>query len=751
MTKFQLLILFFGLSVLIIVGSGLFFYPLNFSLADTVSEFKAGEFLVKFKNDDQVYKIKSSADLDIWEVISNYQNIFEVEYIEPNYILEATAFPNDPDYRFQDYLTTVNARNAWSKELLIREQERITRQSVIAVLDTGVDIDHPDLKDKIWVNPGETAGNNLDDDGNGYTDDINGWDFVDLDSDPNPALVGNYDEDAVKHGTIVAGIAAAVTNNQQGISGISWFSQIMPLRVLDSQGVGDVFSVIQAIDYAIEKEVAVINMSFVGSGFSQSLNSAIRRAFNADILLVAAAGNTDPKVNGVDLDVRKAYPVCYDGGAGENLVIGVASVDGNLQKSSFSNYGSCIDIVAPGEDFYSTQFYQPGSASFIKPYNGYWSGTSLSVPLVSGTLASIKALRPNFSAAEIRDLVLDSTQDIYNYNPTYQAKLGSGLLDFAKALEAALGHRVPKAKGGQDNYIVVGLGLGSFPQIKILRTDGSVFKEFYAYSPFFTGPINIAAGDINGDGKDEIITGAGVGGGPHVRVFNIEGQLLSQFFAYDESFRGGVNVAVGDIDGDGVAEIITGSGKGGRPQVKVFGLRGNLINQFIAYGEDFFGGVKVGVGDFTQDGKADIVTGAGTGGGPHVRVFQADGRLISQFFAYNKNFKGGVNVAAGDITGDGVAEIIVSIERDSVPTVRVFTHRGVQLLNFFAYSPNFFEGVYVATGDIDNDGVAEIITGAGIGGQAQAKVFDRQGNLNFELLTHFKNYRGGVRPAVIRN
>ena len=211
-----------------------------------------------------------------------------------------------------------------------------------------------------------------------------------------------------------------------------------------------------------------------------------------------------------------------------------------------------------------------------------------------------------------------------------------------------------------------------------------------------------------------------------------------------------MNIAVGDIDGDGQAEIVTGPGPGRLPEVKVFDSDGTMINKFLAYGEGFFGGVKVAVGDVDRDGEADIITGAGAGGGPHVRIFKANGNLIDQFFAYNQNFKGGVNVAAADVHGDGQAEVIVSVEENSFPTVRIFSYRGTMLGTFFADEPNFLKGIYVAGGDIDNDGISEIITGKNVGGDSTIRIFDQLGNIKYEVTANNLNYQGGVRPAIIR-
>jgi len=737
--------------VLVFYGLSLFFYSpvLTQANTDMSQNFRLGEFLVKFINNEKIYKIKIDQNLDPLEIREKFKAKGEIEYIEPNYLFNAVAFPNDPEYSKQWYLKTINAREAWSKELLIREQEGISQKSVIAILDTGVDLGHVDLKDKIWVNSREVANDSIDNDRNGYIDDVYGWDFVSNDKDPKPSFDSGFSADAVNHGTIVSGIAAASSNNEQGITGVSWSSQIMSLRVLDSQGLGDVYDVIRAIDYAIAKGADVINMSFVGTSYSTPLAEAIRRAYDRGVIVVAAAGNTDPKVNGVDLDLSKSYPVCYEGASGENIVVGVGSIANTLKKSDFSNYGGCVDLMAPGESFYSTQVYNPAYGDFATYYNGYWSGTSLSAPLVSGTFGLIKALRPNFSASELIRLVFESAKDVDVYNPAYKGKLGSGQVDSFGALEAVLGQRLSKEEGGKNNYLIAGLGVGSFPQLKVLNDDGTEFKSFYAYSPHFNGAINVAAGDVNDDDVQEIITGAGAGGGPHVRIFDIEGYVKSQFFAYDQNFRGGVNIATGDINGDGVDEIITGPGRGNKPEVKIFDYQGNLINKFLAYTENFTGGVKVASGDIDQDGKDDIITGAGAGGGPHVRVFSPVGELISQFFAYNQNFRGGINIAVGDLHGDGKPEIIASVEKNSLPTVRVFDYRGNKLSEFFAYDLNFLSGVYVAAGDFDNDGLSEIITGPGIGGGSHIKVFNLFGKVELELFAYNLDYLGGVRPGVL--
>jgi hypothetical protein len=199
-------------------------------------------------------------------------------------------------------------------------------------------------------------------------------------------------------------------------------------------------------------------------------------------------------------------------------------------------------------------------------------------------------------------------------------------------------------------------------KVQIYNSNGFMLKEFYPYGTSYRLGVNIAVGDLDGNGTAEIITGTGRGAGPQVRIFDYRGQLRHPgFFAYDPKFRGGVNVAIGDLNNDGQAEIITGSGYGGGPQVRIFNRKGNVIGGFFAYDKKFRGGVTVAVGDINADGRAEIVTAPGPGGGPHVRIFNGQGRALTPgFFAYAKTFRSGISVTIADVNNDGVADILVS-------------------------------------------------------------------------------------------
>src|SRR3989338_4095636 len=235
-----------------------------------------------------------------------------------------SVIPNDPHYQEQWHLEKIGLPQAWS---ITRGNDNI----VIAVIDTGVDIDHPDLINNIWINEREIPDNGIDDDSNGYIDDINGWDFVNNTFDPNPKFQEGFSDIGLNHGTIVAGIIAATGNNGLGLAGVTWNARIMALKVLNDKGQGDTTAVIRAIDYAISNDAAIINLSFVGADYDDSLAEAVARAYRAGVLVVAAAGNEDANGQSHSLDVTPAYPICHDSAA--HMVIGVGGTDALDQKA----------------------------------------------------------------------------------------------------------------------------------------------------------------------------------------------------------------------------------------------------------------------------------------------------------------------------------------------------------------------------------------------------------------------------------
>lgn len=266
--------------------------------------------------------------------------------------------PNDEGFSFQWYMEKINAPQAWD----------ITTGSdgiVIAFIDAGIDIDHPDLKKNIWVNLDEINGDNIDNDHNGYIDDVHGWNFVEENNDVIPKFEEKcLEEDGtvketcklgINHGTIVAGIATAIGNNKRGIAGISWNSKIMALEALDGMGMGLSDNLVKAVNYAVENGAEIINLSLVGESYSKDLGEALQNAYEKGLVIVAAAGNREG--GGIDLNKYPRYPVCYQGKNGENILLGVAGTDINDELASFSNFGgNCVDIAAPAQDFLALLF-----------------------------------------------------------------------------------------------------------------------------------------------------------------------------------------------------------------------------------------------------------------------------------------------------------------------------------------------------------------------------------------------------------
>lgn len=303
-----------------------------------------------------------------------------------DFIITTDATPNDPDFARLWGLSAnsgINMPAAW-------DVATGTRDVVVAVIDTGADYTHRDLANNMWVNSGEIAGNGIDDDGNGYVDDVYGIDTANGDSDP-------MDDNG--HGTHVSGTIGAVGNNSLGLVGINWDTRIMPLKFLSASGAGALSGAITAIDYAVSMKrrgvpIRVINASWGGGGYSQALYNAISRLKDLDIIFVAAAGN---EAN--DNDANPSYPATYD----LSNIVSVAAIDPNHNIASFSNYGAAtVDIAAPGTGILSTY-----------PGNSYreLSGTSMATPHVVGALALLLSHEPNLSAdAAIARLLASGTQ-----------------------------------------------------------------------------------------------------------------------------------------------------------------------------------------------------------------------------------------------------------------------------------------------------------------------------------------------------
>ena len=333
------------------------------------------------------------------------QKTGRVAFAELDYVMHATDVltPDDPGLSNQWALTQINAPAAWS---IVTG----TSQVIVAIVDSGIKLDHEDLASKLWTNPGEIPGNGIDDDSNGKIDDVHGWHFFHAwtGADYVPAEDANVADD-YGHGTHVAGIAAAATDNGVGIAGVAWGARVMPVKVLDQYGNGWYSDIAAGIIYAADNGARIINLSLGGSQDSQTLRDAVDYARGRGALVIAATGNTGSAV---------LYPAAYA------PVLAVAATDSNDQSASFSNYGSQVDVAAPGVDIYSTWPWVTGY--FTK------SGTSMAAPQVAGVAALVWSLEPDDSADQVEHIIVETAVDVSS--PGWDQFTGWGRIDAFKAV-----------------------------------------------------------------------------------------------------------------------------------------------------------------------------------------------------------------------------------------------------------------------------------------------------------------------------
>lgn len=284
---------------------------------------------------------------------------------------------------------------------------------------------------------------------------------------------------------------------------------------------------------------------------------------------------------------------------------------------------------------------------------------------------------------------------------------------------------------GGGNEIVMGTGAGGGPVVSIFNLAGQQLRSFFAYAPDMRNGVNVALADINGDGSKEILTSPGPGGSAHIKAFDFFGKQLLSFFAYEPSFHGGAQLAGGDLDFDGKAEIVTGSGPGGGPVVRIFNQVGQSIGTILTNEPSFRGGVNVAVGDTTGDGLNEIIAGTGVGGAPLVSVFTPGGTRLGAFFAFDPSDRSGVGVAVGDTDFGGADEIWVTRGPGTEPIVQGFLIDGTKLSSFRAYEDrNYLGGVNLAVGDATRDAIDDVVTVQATGAFAQQpNVFVGQRNL----------------------
>ncbi|MDD2702664.1 MAG: S8 family serine peptidase [Candidatus Omnitrophica bacterium] len=453
------------------------------------------------------YLVKLESSRDPSEIAAELSGNASIAYAEPDYPVTADMVPNDPYYSSsgswgQSYadlwgLKKIRCETAWN----------YTQGSgiIVAVIDTGIDYTHSDLKNNIWTNARETAGNSKDDDKNGYIDDTRGWDFANKDKNP-------LDDNG--HGTQVTGIIAATGNNRKGIIGIAPKAKVMAIKGLKNTLSGSVSNMVNAIKYAADNGADVINMSWTMEGDSTALTEAVKYAYAKGCVMVASSGNYNKNAS------------LYSP-AKLRQVITVAATDHTDVKSDFSDFGSKIDVSAPGGDSFNTSIKSNYKnilslkASIVSSKKdcvvdtNYYRvrGTSFSTPYVSGLAALLLSRYTDWSNELIRNQMRNTADNIDSLNTSYRGQMGTGRINADNAVTKTYyisGYAKLPSGAGVSGVIVKFSGLSSvttnssgyykksgIPNGKYTMT---LTRTGYTF-PSYTATVNNANRKINFTGK----------------------------------------------------------------------------------------------------------------------------------------------------------------------------------------------------------------------------------------------------------
>ena len=641
--------------------------------------------------------------------------------------------PNDPGVTQWSYEDT-GAFRAWDKATG-------SKKVVVAVIDNGFDQFHPDLLDNVWKNQDEIENNGIDDDKNGYIDDVWGWNFVQVDLDGDGRLSeeearGNNDprpdssrltakeleDGTIHHGTLVAGIIGAVGNNQKDGAGLNWNVRLMNIKVVDNGGSGSLMLLPKAIRYAVDNGADVINLSLIGSTLPNDLPSAIAYAYEKGTAIISAAGND----SGLYLNANPLYPICIDAEQSIETVLGVSAIGRDRKIAQFSNVGDkCVDIAAPGVDITSTLRFSPTNG-LKERFGGNYSGTSFAAPFVTAAAALVKSIQPSWGAAQIYEAILSTVHHTSGQDEAMYANLfGAGLVQIDKAVQYAI-DRLKQAGGKSISTNETSGAAASKNQIMSISLAGFASQYELGKSAFNFQPLSSVEGIDNAasyvdNGKLFFVTTKRISDKKSVVSFYNKNWAFIKSWHIDGIGAAEINIA--DVAGDEKAEIIITPMYPDKELFRVYNLNGTELKKVIIDNTHFGvsagfvdGGSKdrvailyddgsglsivefnqnfdsintvkisfpakrgiLGAGDIDGDGEEEYIVGSREGEDSYIGYYEKTGELKRRFFAYDSSFQGGVDIGIIDADGDGKDDIVVS-PRDGKQPTRIWNYRSKKL------------------------------------------------------------------------
>ncbi len=588
---------------------------------------------------------------------------------------------NDPNY-YQWAFNDIGVYEAW-------EYTTGSPDVVVAIIDNGFDTFHPDLRDNAWKNEDEIPNNKIDDDKNGYVDDVWGWNFYNNNNDPRPDVNELDDsekqEQIFSHGTIVAGLIGAVGDNNKDGVGINWQVKLMNVKVLGNSGSGGLDSIDDAILYAVNNGANVINISMVGY-YTEDMKKAVDYAYEKGVALVAAAGN-----NSYSLNDNALYPVCLDANSEVQKILGVSAITQKHQLTTFSNVGSqCVDLTAPGTNVSSTVRFSPTNG-LAKRYLGGWQGTSFAAPMVSGAVALIKSIQPTWGPIEIFNAILTTAHHTPNTDENGYAELfGAGMLQIDEAVRYASGSVI---NGDWEKIVSFDPNSGS---ASVRDVDNNDVKENLN---FLVDADDIFAYKYNG-GKFFALTKQ-VAGGTRVYILNEKGNEINR---WEVAGYKKYNIVVADLVGDSEVEIVLAPQDDDKLLFKIFSFNGvelstyNLKNQHS--------GVDLAI--VLYGGKNQVVTYYKIEDG-NLEISRFDNQAqLQASFAVDSYIKGRGKITVGDFDGDNNSEYVITGNNNDFPFLLFYEKDGTLIRRMYVYSTSFRGDFDIARIDYDNDGQDEV-------------------------------------------